>query len=60
MRHLTTTDLAIRWQMSSGTLSNWRVAGKGPKYIKVGKKVLYPVDEVERFEKENTKENTLQ
>lgn len=41
--HLTTDQLADRWQMSSGTLRNWRQNKKGPKWIKMGKGKRAPV-----------------
>lgn len=42
----------------TGTLANWRVTGFGPKFIKCGKKVLYPLAEIEKWEQENLKANT--
>jgi len=33
------------------TLANWRLRGKGPRYINFGKKVLYPLPEIEAWEK---------
>lgn len=33
------------------TLANWRSTGQGPDYIKVGGKVMYPVDAVIEWEK---------
>lgn len=44
--------LIARWQgqISRRTLANWRVLGRGPSYIKVGKIVLYALDSVEDFE----------
>ena len=50
--HLTPEQLAARWSVKKGTLGTWRWRGSGPKYIKVGlKKVLYPLSEVEAFER---------
>ncbi len=48
--HLTPVELAKRFRMSVGALANWRVQGKGPKFMKVGSKVLYPLSEIEMFE----------
>lgn len=58
-QHLTIKELAERWNMAPGSLSNWRVKGMGPKYVKVGKTVLYPVAEVEAYERENVKRSTV-
>lgn len=57
--HLTIDELAERWKVHRGSLSNWRVQGKGPKFIKVGKTVLYPVSEVEGYEKQQLKGSTV-
>ena len=34
--YLTSKELADRWRLSDQTLANWRHAGKGPPYIRVG------------------------
>ena len=49
---LTEEDVVTRWKGAVGktTLATWRARGKGPKYIKVGRAVLYPQKEVERYE----------
>lgn len=49
--NLTPKEAAERLRSSPGTLANWRVQGGGPKYIKFGRKVLYPLAELEAFEK---------
>lgn len=56
---LTQDELAKRWKMARGTLSNWRVKGRGPKFLKQGKEVIYLLSEVERYEKQNLKSNTV-
>jgi hypothetical protein len=48
----TTAELASHFRTTPGTVRYWRYVGYGPKGIKVGRKVLYPVAEVERFEAE--------
>lgn len=48
---LTGAELAMRWKLSRQTLTNWRYAGKGPPYIRVGARVLYPMDGIAAFEK---------
>ncbi|AEH45363.1 hypothetical protein Thein_1502 [Thermodesulfatator indicus DSM 15286] len=35
------------------TLANFRSQRKGPSFLKVGKKVLYPVDELEKWIKKH-------
>lgn len=49
--HLTGAQLAERFHVHPGTPANWRTDGWGPKWIKPGKIVLYPIEEVEEFEK---------
>lgn len=57
---LTPQQLAERWSMSVGTLQNWRVKGKGPRYIKLGEgratKVLYRLDDIIEFENQSYRE----
>jgi hypothetical protein len=52
MKYLRAADVAKRWEnaISTGTLANWRVQGKGPPYVKLGSKVLYPIDKLEAWE----------
>ena len=47
---LTPTDLANKWDISVGNLANWRAKGFGPRFFKVGRKVLYRDVEVSKFE----------
>jgi hypothetical protein len=57
---LTPEELAKRWRMDPKTLSNWRVKGRGPEYLKLGagrnNKVLYPEDKVLAYERQHIKE----
>lgn len=56
--HLTTEELAARYRMHPTSVANWRVSGQGPKYIKAGKRVLYPLNEVEAWEAERVHRST--
>lgn len=49
---LTSKELSDRWRLSDQTLANWRYAGKGPPYIRVGSRVLYPVEGVHKWEEQ--------
>lgn len=42
-----------RGEVSEGTLRNWRTMRIGPSFIKIGKAVLYPVGELDRWDKFN-------
>ena len=41
--------------VSEGTLANWRSSGmrRGPVFARLGKKVVYPYDELEKFVREH-------
>lgn len=47
---LTEVELAKRWGISAKTLQRWRSESRGPNYMKLSKRVLYPVDEIFAFE----------
>lgn len=49
--YITSKELADRWRLSEQTLANWRHRVKGPPYIKVGGRVLYPILGIQSFEK---------
>lgn len=44
VRYMTPREMAVRMKVAEKTLSNLRWRGGGPKYVKVGGKVRYPVD----------------
>lgn len=48
-------ELVERWRqtISPATLASWRCRGLGPRYVKVGGRVLYPIAEVEAYERKN-------
>jgi hypothetical protein len=58
MKNLTENQLADRWQNSPRTLQGWRQQGKGPRYLKIGSRVVYPLAEVEAYEAANLHVNT--
>ena len=43
-------ELAARWGMNPKTLQRWRTLNVGPEYLKLGKKVMYPLADVEDYE----------
>ena len=51
---LTDEEVARRYRgmVSIGTLRNWRYMKVGPKFMKVGKAVLYPLVELEKWDQE--------
>ena len=47
---LTTAELAERWRISPRTLEGWRDKGIGPTYTRIGNRVRYHIDVIERAE----------
>jgi hypothetical protein len=47
-KYLNAEEVAERYRgaVSVGTLRNWRVMRIGPAFVKIGKAILYPVDEL--------------
>lgn len=43
-------ELAQRWRLHVRTLQRWRMAGSGPAYLRIGRRVVYRLSDVERFE----------
>ncbi len=50
LRHLDQTELSRRWRISPRTLEQWRWRKIGPRYLKVGGRVLYRLGDVEEYE----------
>jgi len=57
-RHLNQTELSARWNLSPRTLERWRWLGEGPRYLKLGGRVLYRVEDVEEFEEQKLRQMT--
>lgn len=53
----TADDLVIRWKqtITVGTLANWRSKKRGPPFVKIGGKVLYPVAALLEWESKNVR-----
>lgn len=53
--YLTADEVSQRYrgEVSPGTLRNWRAMRIGPSFVKVGKGVLYPVTELEAWDRKN-------
>ena len=52
---LTAEEVSARYrgEVTVGTLRNWRAMRIGPAYVKIGKAVLYPVDELDAWDRKN-------
>ncbi|MDD3182646.1 MAG: helix-turn-helix domain-containing protein [Alphaproteobacteria bacterium] len=57
-RHINVFQLAKRWGMSPKTLDRWRWQGIGPKFLKIGSKVVYRLSDIEEYEVNNLKTAT--
>ncbi len=56
--YLTPQQLAKRWQFSHKTLEKWRYQGIGPRYTKVGKRLLYAMPDIVAFEQQGRNSKT--
>jgi len=48
-KKLNTHEAATFLNLSAGTLEVWRCTGRGPKYAKLGKRVVYDIADLELF-----------
>ena len=58
LRHLSTRELAERWTISRRTLDRWRWAGEGPRFLKLGGRVVYRIADIEAFEQQQLRTRT--
>lgn len=54
-RFLTAQEVSERYrgEVTVGTLRNWRAMRIGPAFIKIGKAVLYPISELDAWDRKN-------
>ena len=54
-KFLTAQEVSERYrgEITVGTLRNWRAMRIGPAFVKIGKAVLYPIDELEAWDRQN-------
>jgi helix-turn-helix protein len=53
IRHFSPTDLAARWNVSPRTLERWRWTGEGPTFLKLGRRVVYRLEDIEAHEEQS-------
>jgi hypothetical protein len=55
-QYLTPSELVARYKqtITIRTLANWRSTGEGPRYTKIGGRVLYPAHAVAEWENART------
>lgn len=56
--HLNQTELAARWKISPRTLERWRWTGEGPRFVKLGGRVVYRLEDIEEYEREQIRAST--
>ena len=54
-KFLTAEEVAKRYrgEITVGTLRNWRALRIGPPFVKIGKAVLYPVEQLDAWDQKN-------
>ena len=55
---LTTSDLALRLGLRPETITTWRHQGHGPRYVKLGRRVLYRAEDVVAWIEANVRTST--
>ena len=60
IRHLKQRELADRWNISPRTLERWRWVGEGPQFIKIGCRVVYRLEDVEAYERNQLRASTAE
>lgn len=58
IKHLHQSELSKRWCVSMRTLERWRWSGFGPKYLKIGGRVVYRLQDIEAYEGEQLRSST--
>lgn len=51
-------ELAGRWRISHRTLERWRWTGEGPRFLKVGGRVVYRLSDIEDYEQMAVRSST--
>jgi|HubBroStandDraft_4_1064222.scaffolds.fasta_scaffold3969236_2 Helix-turn-helix domain len=56
--YLDTPLAAATLRLSQSTLNKWRLTGGGPKYLKIGRRVLYSRDTLEAWARAHERAST--
>lgn len=49
-KYATIPEVADRYRTTEATIRYWRATGYGPKSIRVGRRVLFPLEDLEAFD----------
>jgi hypothetical protein len=55
--HLNQIELAYRWRMSPRTLERWRWLKIGPAYLRIGGRIVYRLEDIQKFEADRRRGN---
>jgi predicted DNA-binding transcriptional regulator AlpA len=58
MTRLTVREAADYLRFAKSTLDNWRSKGRGPRFSKLGKKILYDVRDLDKWFDDNRRNST--
>ncbi|GAA5119063.1 helix-turn-helix domain-containing protein [Haloechinothrix salitolerans] len=56
--YLTTDEVAERYRTAASTVRYWRMVGYGPKGVRVGRRILYPIAECDEFDRKLAEEQS--
>lgn len=59
LRHLNQVQLSRRWSLSPRTLERWRWLKEGPRYLKIGGRVVYTLEDIQAYESKQAKSAKL-
>ncbi len=51
-------ELSRRWGISHRTLERWRWQGTGPRFVKIGNRVVYDLKDIEAYEDAHLRSST--
>ena len=59
-QYLTPQEVSDRYNgnISVRTLANWRTSGSGPKFVKLGGNIVYPLEKLVEWEETQTVQST--
>ena len=55
---LSQIELATHWNISPRTLERWRWTGEGPRFVKLGGRVVYRLLDIEEYEQAMIRSST--
>ncbi len=57
--HLNKYELAKRWNLVPRTVDRWRAEGIGPRFMKLGGRILYRLEDVIAYEKDHIRDGVI-